>query len=79
MSADTNQRPDTPGRPKKAGSRQQTHPEQVLQSGSPELDSASAGEKGPSRDQAHNAIYHDRPANEGTHGDGDEEPNSGTP
>lgn len=79
MSADTNSRPETPGRPKKTGSRQQTHPDQGLQSGSPELDRSSAGAKGPSRDQARNAIYHDRPADEGTHGDGDEEPNSGTP
>jgi hypothetical protein len=79
MSADESKQPATPGRPESKGSRQQTHADQVLQSGSPELDRRSAGAKGPNRDQAHNAIYHDRPAEEGTHGDGDEEPNSGTP
>lgn len=79
MSADTKTQPDTPGRPKPTSSRQQSHPDQGQQSGSPELDRRSDGKKGPSRDQAHNAVYHDRPADEGTHGDGDEEPNSGKP
>jgi hypothetical protein len=31
-------KPDTPGRPKDSGSRQQTHHEQGGQTGSPELD-----------------------------------------
>ena len=79
MSADTSKQHDTAGRPKAKGSRQQTQPDQVLQSGSPELDRQSAGEKAPGHDRARHAIYHDRPAAEGTHGDGDEEPNSGTP
>jgi hypothetical protein len=30
---------DTPGRPKSSGSRQQTHPDQQTQTGSPDLDS----------------------------------------
>lgn len=79
MSADTSKRSDTPGRPKTKSSRQQTNSDQALQSGSPELDRRGAGAKGPSPNQASNAVYHDRPAAEGTHGDGDEEPNSGTP
>jgi hypothetical protein len=36
---------DSPGRPKDSGSRQQTHPDQNLQSGSHELDK-SAGKGG---------------------------------
>lgn len=31
--------PDTPGRPKSSGSRQQTHPDQQAQTGSKDLDS----------------------------------------
>jgi hypothetical protein len=33
--------PSTPGRPKESGSRQQTYPDQKLQSGSPALDKES--------------------------------------
>jgi hypothetical protein len=34
---------DTPGRPKSSASRQQTQPNQGVQSGSPELDAKDAG------------------------------------
>ena len=34
---------DTPGRPKSSASRQQTQPDQRVQSGSPELDAKDAG------------------------------------
>jgi hypothetical protein len=62
--------PDTPGKPGKA-SRQQTHPDQGVQSGSPELDSADAGSPASQR------RYRDRPADEGKHGDGDQDSESG--
>lgn len=41
--------PDTPGRPNDSGSRQQTHPDQQTQTGSPELDSKSSGKRKPDR------------------------------
>jgi hypothetical protein len=59
---------DTPGRPKSSSSRQQTQPEQGIQSGSPELDSKNTKVK-----------YRDRPADEGKHGDAAEEPNPRNP
>ena len=65
---------DTPGRPKSASSRQQTQHEQGSQSGSLHLDSKSSGQ-GPEREAA--KKYQDRPADEGKHGDADEEPNPG--
>ena len=65
---------DTPGRPKPASSRQQTQHGQGSQSGSPQLDSKDTG-KGPQREAA--VRYQDRPANEGRHGDADEEPTPG--
>jgi hypothetical protein len=39
----------TPGRPKDSGSRQQTHPGQGLNSGSPSFDRETAQRTGPSR------------------------------
>ena len=60
---------DTPGRPKPTASRQQTHPDQGTQSGSTEFDASHS----PSRQ---NSKYRDRPADDGKHGDGDQEPNS---
>ncbi len=70
----TKRRPeqDTPGRTKPSSSRQQIAPDQRTQTGSPELDHASS-----ERDRKSN--YKDRPADEGKHGDGDQEPNSGFP
>jgi hypothetical protein len=59
---------DTPGRPKSSSSRQQTQPDQGIQSGSPELDSKDTKVK-----------YRDRPADEGKHGDAAEEPNPRDP
>ena len=69
---------DTPGRPKAAGSRQQTQPNQVSQSGSPEQDAKSAS-KGKANDVLDDVQYRDRPADEGKHGDGDQEPNPRRP
>lgn len=63
---------DTPGRAKRSSSRQQIAPDQRTQTGSPELDRASS-----ERDKK--SKYKDRPADEGKHGDGDQEPNSGFP
>jgi hypothetical protein len=40
---------DTPGRPNDTGSRQQTHPDQQAQTGSPELDSRSSSKRKPDR------------------------------
>ena len=61
---------DTPGKPGNA-SRQQTQPNQGVQSGSPELDSKDAGTA------VRQQRYRDRPANEGTHGDAGEESEAG--
>ena len=66
---------DTPGRPKASSSRQQTQPNQGTQSGSPELDAKDAGS--PQEQVA--AKYRDRPADEGKHGDGAQQPNSPRP
>lgn len=63
---------DTPGRAKPSSSRQQTAPDQRTQTGAPELDRDSAKRAG-------KVKYRDRPAEEGKHGDGDQEPNSGFP
>jgi hypothetical protein len=41
---------DTPGRPKDSGSRQQSHPDQNLQSGSSELDKESGRKGGAAKD-----------------------------
>lgn len=41
---------DTPGRPKSAASRQQTHPDQGIQTGNPHMDSKT---KGGSRSRQH--------------------------
>lgn len=67
---------DTPGRPRSSSSRQQTQSQQHVQSGNPELDS-----RGPKvgRDNPNDVQYRDRPADEGKHGDGDQEPNSRNP
>lgn len=67
---------NTPGRPKDAASRQQTQRHQHLQSGNPDLDS-----RGPKagRDNPNDVKYRDRPADEGKHGDGDEEPTPRNP
>lgn len=66
---------DTPGRAKPSSSRQQTEPEQVTQTGAPEIDE-DGGQEGqqPARDLAKRA-YDDRPSKDGKHGDGDQEPN----
>ena len=61
---------DTPGKPGNA-SRQQTHPNQGVQSGAPELDSKDAGPA------MRHQRYRDRPANEGTHGDAAQESEDG--
>jgi hypothetical protein len=66
----TSAKRDTPGKPGNA-SRQQTHPKQGVQSGSPELDSSDAGPA------MRHRRYRDRPADEGTHGDADQESASG--
>jgi hypothetical protein len=42
---------NTPGRPKDSGSRQQTHPDQGMQSGSGELDKSAREKKGGSAAQ----------------------------
>lgn len=63
---------DTPGRPKPSSSRQQIVPDQGTQTGSPQIDRASPQSSPKSK-------YKDRPADEGKHGDGDQEPNSGFP
>lgn len=65
---------DTPGRPKPGSSRQQAHPGQGAQSGSPELDRKDAGT---ASEQVTRVKYRDRPANEGKHGDEADEPNPG--
>lgn len=67
---------NTLGRPKDASSRQQTQQQQHLQSGNPELDS-----RGPrvGHDNPNGVKYRDRPADEGKHGDGDQEPTSRNP
>lgn len=64
---------NTPGRPKSSASRQQTHPNQGTQSGSPEIDSKDTGSKKVVR------KYRDRPADEGKHGDGAQQPNPPVP
>ena len=66
-------KPDTPGRANPSSSRQQITPNQRTQTGSPQLDRAAA-----ERDDK-KAKYQDRPADEGKHGDADQEPNSGFP
>lgn len=62
------------GRPTGTGSRQQTVPEQGVQSGSRSLDQRSTGD-GPRQEAARR--YQDRPADEGKHGDAADEPNPG--
>jgi len=58
--------PSTPGRPHDS-SRQQKYDDQNLESGSDSLDSGST------------AKYRDRPTDDGMKGDGDTEPNAGSP
>lgn len=65
-------RHDTPGRPKQSSSRQQIVPDQATQTGSPQIDRASPQSKPKTE-------YKDRPADEGKHGYGDQEPNEGFP
>lgn len=62
------------GRPTQSGSRQQTEPNQGVQSGSKELDRKSTGRK-PEQEAARK--YADRPTNDGKHGDAEDEPASG--
>lgn len=62
------------GRPTGAGSRQQTLPKQGVQSGSRSLDQRSTGD-GPRKEAARR--YQDRPADEGKHGDADQENSPG--
>jgi hypothetical protein len=62
------------GRPTQGGSRQQTEPDQGVQSGSKELDRQPAGGN-PEREAARK--YEDRPTNDGKHGDGSEESAAG--
>ena len=71
-------RQDTAGRPEPGASRQQTHRDQVAQSGNPELDGRKPNDPAP-EDVLDHVKYRDRPANEGKHGDGDQEPNEGMP
>jgi hypothetical protein len=69
---------DTPGRPERGGSRQQTHREQVSQSGDADVDRRHRNDPTP-EEVAAGAKYRDRPADEGKHGDGRQEPNAGGP
>lgn len=62
------------GRPTRSSSRQQTVPDQAVQSGSKELDRQSTGKK-PEHEAARR--YEDRPSNDGKHGDGEEESAAG--
>jgi hypothetical protein len=66
---------DTPGRADPSSSRQQTHPNQGTQTGSPAIDRDSGAsvpkEKMHERGEEH---YRDRPADEGKHGDGAQTP-----
>jgi len=70
------QKQDTPGRPSSSSSRQQTHPNQGTQTGAPEIDRKS-GDSVPREDMRKRgeATYHDRPTDDGMHGDGDQAPN----
>jgi hypothetical protein len=70
---------DTPGRPKPSSSRQQTHADQVTQTGSEELDADSARRARKKKSKQANVKYRDRPTDDGKHGDGDDEPNGGFP
>ena len=75
---------DTPGRPKPSSSRQQTQPGQGTLTGSPKIDAASARstrKKTPSNEPTEKSDprYRDRPTDDGKHGDGKQEPNSGFP
>jgi hypothetical protein len=63
----------TPGRPHDT-SRQQKHPDQNLESGSDELDRDSQ-----ELSDGSTANYRDRPTDDGMKGDGDTEPNAGSP
>ena len=62
------------GRPTQSSSRQQTVPDQAVQSGSKELDRQSTSKK-PEHEAAR--AYKDRPTNDGKHGDGSDEPAAG--
>lgn len=62
------------GRPTQGSSRQQTVPNQAVQSGSKELDRQSTGKK-PEQEAARR--YEDRPSNDGKHGDGNEKSAAG--
>jgi hypothetical protein len=52
---------DTPGRPDSSSSRQQTHPDQSTQTGSPEIDANSDRTAKPKRKQDLNSLPN-RPA-----------------
>jgi hypothetical protein len=73
---------DTPGRPKSSSSRQQTQPHQVTQTGSPEVDADDGGaakDEGGAPEDDERVEYRDRPTDDGKHGDGHQEPNTGPP
>ncbi|HEY4369025.1 MAG TPA: DUF2934 domain-containing protein [Steroidobacteraceae bacterium] len=65
---------DTPGRPKPSASRQQTRVGQQTQTGSWEADSRHSP-AGKEAEGDEDVNYRDRPADEGKHGDGAQEPN----